>query len=162
MIPVTSPAYAAIDREAIWAALFAWLKQKLGNNFKSIGRKHIAPPDLTIANQPALFQVAAKEIHIPQKTPGMPSRLVLRGFLVLYIFDDSPVEMIGSEKVLGETRLNKLLQAIDGALVPDDPSSGKFTIGGKVAHCWIEGDSDLDPGIFGPQTAAILPINILV
>ncbi len=162
MIPVTSPAYAAIDREAIWAALFAWLKQKLGNNFHSMGRKHIAPPQLATADQPALFQVATKEMHLPQKSPGMPSRLVLRGFLILYVFDDSPVEEIGKEEVLGETRLNKLLQAIDGAFVPDDASSGKFTLNGKVTHCWLEGDSDLDPGIFGPQTAAILPVNILV
>jgi hypothetical protein len=154
--------YAAVNREAIWAALFAWFQAQLGSSFASIGRKHVAPPQLTIADQPALFQVAGKEIHIPQKPPGLPSKLVLRGWLILYIFDSSPDEDIGTEEVLPETTLNNLLQAIDAALVPDNVSTGKFTLGGLVTHCWIEGDSDLDPGIFGPQAAAILPINILV
>jgi len=154
--------YAAVNREAIWAALFAWFKSQLGASFVSFGRKHIAPPQLAIAAQPALFQVAGKEIHVPQKSPGLPSKLVLRGWLILYIFDGSPVENIGSETLLAETTLNSLLSLIDAALVPDNLGTGKFTIGGLVTHCWIEGDSDLDPGIFGPQAAAILPINILV
>lgn len=154
--------YAAVDREAIWAALFAWFQLLLGNQFQSMGRKHIAPPQLGIADQPAFFQVAGKEIHIPQKPPGMPSKLLLHGWLILYLFDDSPDENIGAETILAETRLNTLLKAIDAALVPDNLSTGKFTVGGLVTHCWLEGDSDLDPGIFGPQTAAILPINILV
>jgi len=154
--------YAALNREAIWAALFAWFKSQLGDSFTSMGRKHVAPPQLTIADQPAFFQVAGKEIHIPQKPAGLPTRLVLRGWLILYIFDDSPEEDIGAETVLAETTLNNLLRQIDAALVPDNLSTGKFTIGGLVEHCWIEGDSDIDPGIFGPQAAAILPVNILV
>ena len=154
--------YAAVNREAIWAALFAWLQSQLSGSFVSMGRKHVPPPDLTAAEQPALFQVAGKEIHIPQKVPGAPPKLLLRGWLILYIFDKSPAEDIGQELLLAETTLNTLLQAIDSALVPDDLGTGKFTIGGKVTHCWLEGDSDLDPGVFGPQAAAILPINILV
>jgi hypothetical protein len=156
--------YAAVDREAIWAGLFAWFQSQLASSFTSMGRKHVAPPDLTIADQPAFFQVAGKEIHVPQegKFSGMPSKLMLRGWLILYLFDGSPDEDIGTEQLLPETTLNGFLQAIDTALIPDDMTTGKFTIGGLVTHCWIGGDSDLDPGIFGPQAAAILPINILV
>jgi hypothetical protein len=154
--------YSAVNREAIWAALFTWLQSQLGDQFQSMGRKHVAPPELTIADQPALFQVAGKEIHIPQKPPGLPSRLMLRGWLIVYVFDNSPDEDIGQEQLLAETTLNNLLQAIDAALVPDNLATGKFTIGGLATHCWLEGDSDLDPGIFGPQAAAILPLNILV
>ncbi len=156
--------YAAVDREAIWAALFAWFQSQLKTSFVSMGRKHIAPPQLTIADQPAFFQVAGKEIHIPRegRISGVPSKLILRGWLILYVFDKSPAENIGTETTLPETTLNNLLMAIDAAVVPDDVSTGKFTLGGLVTHCWIEGDSDLDPGIFGAQAAAILPINILV
>jgi hypothetical protein len=154
--------YAAVDREAIWAALFAWLKTKLAADYASMGRKHIAPPQLTIAEQPALFQVAGKETHIPNQYPGQPTKLILHGFLILYVLDKSPDEVIGAEQLLAETTMNVLLKNIDAALVPDDLVKGKFTIGGLVEHCWIEGDSDLDPGIFGPQAAAILPIHILV
>jgi hypothetical protein len=154
--------YAAIDREAIWAALFAWFKSQLGTQFVSMGRKHVQPPDLTSADQPAFFQIAGKEVHIPQKVPGAPPKIVLRGFLILYAFNAAPSEDIGAEQLLGETVLNNLLKAIDAALLPDNLTTGKFTIGGLVTHCWIEGDSDLDPGIFNNQMAALLPINILV
>lgn len=154
--------YQPVDREAIWAALFAWFKQQLGNNFQTMGRKHIAPPDLVTADQPAFFQVAVKERHIPDKLPGLPFKLLLRGYLIVYAFDSSPQENIGQETVLAETAINGLLTAIDAALVPDNVSTGKFTIGGLVTHCWIEGETDIDPGIFGPQCAAILPLFILV
>lgn len=159
-MPLTQ--YAAIDREAIWAGLFAWLLAQIGSQFKSMGRKHTMPPDLVPADQPALFQVALKEIHIPSKPPGAPSKIQLKGALIVYSFDASPVEDIGQEEMLEETVLNGLLMAIDGAFVPDNFSTGKFTIGGLVTHCWIEGDTDIDPGIVGPQAAAILPVNILV
>jgi hypothetical protein len=160
-------AYEAIDREAIWAALFDWFKSQLtapaaNPGFVTIGRRHVPPPDLTIPDQPALFQISGREVHIPQKPPGAPSKLLLKGFLVVYAFIDAPQEDIGAETVLGETILNGLLYKIDQALLPDNPTTGKFTIGGLVEHCWIEGDTDLDPGIFGPQAAALLPLNILV
>jgi hypothetical protein len=154
--------YAAVDREAIWAALFAWFQAQLGAQFTTMGRKHVQPPQLTEAEQPAFFQVAGKELHIPDKPPGAPTRLVLRGILILYVFDDGPLEQAGSERLLAETTLNNLLKAIDAALTPDNLVTGKFTLGGLVTHCWIEGESELDPGIFGPQAAAILPIHILV
>jgi hypothetical protein len=156
-----SSQYIAINREAIWAALFAYLKTKLSADFVTIGRKHVAPPQLTIPEQPALFQVAGREVHTPTKPPGAPTKLVLRGFLVVYLFVDAPVEDAGDETLLGETQLNNLLYAIDQAFLPDNVN-GKFTIGGLATHCWIEGDTDLDPGIFGPQAAALLPLNILV
>lgn len=152
--------YEAIDREAIWAALFAYLKTKLAASFVTIGRKHVPPPTLTIPDQPALFQVAAREGHKP-KPPGTPTQLTLRGYLIVYCYVDSPQEDIGSETQLGETLLNNLLLAIDQALLPDNVN-GKFTIGGLATHCWVDGDTDMDPGIFGDQAAAILPLNILV
>ena len=220
---MTTSAYQPVDREAIWAGLFAWLSSQLtaapwgpgqvviaghvcidpsghrqkalgpgttslalpswndaggqsadgsglgafhwldqGQGFITVGRKHVPPPELTIPDQPALFQVAGKEVHIPQKVPGAPAKLLLRGFLIVYAFGPTVQENIGSETVLGETQINQLLKAIDAALMPDDCTTGKFTIGGLVTHCWIEGDTDVDPGIFGPQAAAILPLNILV
>lgn len=156
--------YASVDREAIWAALFAWFKSQLGSSFVVYSRKHTAPPQLVESNQPAFFQVAVREKHIPQEQrfSGMPSKLLLRGYLILYVFDPSPTEDVGAETQLAETTINILLKAIDNALVPDNVTTGKFTIGGLVTHCWIEGDTDTDPGIFGPQCAAILPIFILV
>ncbi len=159
---MTMQLYPILDREAIWKALFEWLHSQLGGKFQTMGRKHHLAPDLVTADQPALFQVATKEIHIPQKLPGMPPKIVLKGILIVYVFDDSPEEDIGQETVLPETAINNLLLSIDAAFVPDNAATGKFTLGGKVEHCWIEGDTDIDPGIFGPQAAAVIPVNILV
>lgn len=222
-MPFISSQYAPINREAIAAALFAWLTSKLtappwaaltpvaegyvctdkaghlqraltpgttgatipnfndaagetadgsglttfnwqdtGAGFVSIGRKHVKPPQLKTPDQPTLFQVFAEETGIPQKPPGMPAKLLMKGYLIVYAFNPSPVENIGQEVLLGETILNNLLYAIDSALLPDDVNSGKFTIGGLVTHCWREGRSSLDPGIFGNQLGALLPLNVLI
>ena len=210
--------YIAVDREAVWAALFAWLKAKMwaptwqantayalgdvrtdpqghlqkvttagtssaampawndaggatddngvvwqdtGPGLVSMGRRHIPPPDLPTSAQPALFVLGVKETHGP-KPRGVPTRLILHGFLILYAPAPAADENIGEEQLLGATTLNQLFQAIDAALEPDNLVDGTFTLGGTVSHCWVEGDTDLDPGIFGTQAAAILPIHILV
>jgi hypothetical protein len=214
--------YQAIDREAIWAALFAYLRARLtapawaadtayalgdictdpnghlqkaivagtsgatlpafsatggtvtdgssapplewqdaGAGFVSMGRKHKAPPDLVAAEQPAMFLVQVKETHAP-KPRGVPTRLTLHGFVILYLQAPVADEEIGQETVLAATQLNELFQALDSAFEPDDLVNGVFTLNGLFSHCWIEGDTDQDPGIFGSQAAAILPIHILV
>lgn len=156
MIPYTS-----VDREAIWVALYNWMVLQVGPQFTSIGRKHIAPPDLIYAAQPALFVVQVKESHMPAKPPGAPTKLILHGFFIVYCPAPTVDEDIGAETVLAATTMNGLLRAIDDAMQPDSPN-GKFTLGGLVEHCWIEGDTDMDPGIFGDQAAAILNLHILV
>lgn len=136
--------------------------QDTGAGFVLIGRKHKAPPDLSPVEQPALFVVQVKETHVPQKPPGAPTKLVLHGFLIIYLTASAVNEDVGTETLLAATQLNALFTALDQVLLPDDPISGKFTLGGLVTHCWIEGDTDQDPGILGQQAAAILPVHILV
>lgn len=138
---------------------FTW--QDTGAGVVSLGRKHKAPPDLTTAEQPALFVVQVMERHMP-KPPGTPTKLALDGFLILYLQAPVVDEQIGAETQLGATALNALFYAIDNAFQPDNVTTGKFTIGGLVTHCWIEGETKQDPGILGPQAAAILPVHILV
>lgn len=154
--------YLSVDREAIWAALFARLQALTAAGFVSIGRKHKAPPDLTPTEQPALFMVQAMEEHVPQKYPGTPTRLILHGFLILYLQAPAVDELVGEEQLLAATTMNAMFKAIDDVLLPDDDLTGKCTLGGLVSHCWIEGETRQDPGILGPQAAALLPVHILV
>ena len=154
--------YFSIDREPIWAALFALLEQSVGSSYVTMGRHHVQPPQLAPEMQPALFLVQARETRMA-KPPGTPVRLTLSGFLILYFQAPAPLlEGVGVETVVGATALNALLKGIDDALEPDDVATGKLTLGGLVTHCWIEGDVDMDPGIYTQQGAAILPIRILV
>lgn len=153
--------YQSIDREAIWAALFAYFQTKLSGQFTVMGRKHKMPPDLTTAEQPAFFLVQVKESHGP-KPKGVPTRLTLHGFIILYALAPTIDQPVGAETALAATTLNDMYKAIDQALLPDNLGTGAFTLGGLVSHCWIEGETDQDPGILSDQAAAILPIHILV
>ena len=82
--------------------------------------------------------------------------------VVLYCQSYSLAEdEVGQDTALGATTLNALFKLVDQAFAPDSPN-GKFTLGGLVEHCWIEGNTDQDPGIVSQQAAAIVPVKILV
>lgn len=154
--------YDGVDREEVWAAFFALLKAQLGSQCVTMGRQHVQPPRLSLEQQPALFLVQGRETRAPRPS-GLPNKLTLSGFVVVYFEAPMPsLENTGDETVLGATTINALLKGIDDAMVPDDYASGRLTLGGLVEHCWIEGDVDIDPGIYSQQGAAILPVRILV
>jgi hypothetical protein len=154
---------STVNREAIWVALFTLLQAKLADaGYAVISRTHVQPPQLSADLQPALFVVQGRETHAPRPA-GFPAKITLSGFIILYY--QAPMvllQAIGTETINGATQLNAMLQAIDAALLPDHITSGKLTLGGLVEHCWIEGDSDMDTGIYGQQAAAIIPLKILV
>lgn len=149
----------SIDREAIHVALFNLLKTNLAASFTTVGRRHLSGNDLSPGIQPALFVcgVAEKRDPRPQDTGG---KLTLLMMLFVYCMGPGTNEAPGAETVLAATTMNGLLKAIDDAL---DPGPGaRLTLGGIVQHCWIEGDTPIDPGIFGNQAAAQVPVYILV
>lgn len=155
--------YSGVDREAIWAALYALLQTKVGSSYVTKGRHHVQPPTLTPEMQPAMFLVQVRETRAPRPVVGAPVKLTLSGFIILYAQMPAPLlDDVGAETVLGATTLNAMLQAIDDALQPTDLSTGRQTLGGLVHHCWIEGDVEMDPGIYTQQGAAIVPIKMLV
>lgn len=135
--------------------------QDTGAGFVSIGRKHLKPPSLSIAQQPALFLVQVMEGHNP-KPMGAPTKLTLDGFLIIYLQGPNAQEEIGQEQWLAATDLNNIFKALDDVFQPDDITTGKFTIGNLVTHCWFEGETRQDPGILGNQASAILPLHIFV
>lgn len=146
----------SVDRDSIYEALFQLLKSKLGSSVTTIGRRHMMPPDLTSADQPAVFVVQGPEEKDP-KPRGTPGKVTLHGFIIAYCY--------GPANTDGTTPLNILMKAIEDALVPDPahPGIGPVqTLGGKVDRCWIEGLTDVDPGIYGQQAVAIMPVHMLV
>lgn len=154
--------YSGVDREPIWEALFALFKAKVGADYVTMSRHHVQPPALPQEMQPAFFLVQMRETRAPRPA-GTPVKLTLNGYIILYFQAPSQMlEDIGAETVLGSTTLNAMFKGIDDALQPDNPMTGKLTLGGLVDHCWIEGDVDMDPGIYSQQGAAILPIKMLV
>lgn len=156
--------FSGVDREAIWNALFAVFDAKVGSAYITIGQHHVQPPQLALEQQPAFFLVQTRETRSRSaRAIGTQVKLMLSGFIILYFEAPPPLfEPVGEETVLGSTKVNAMLKAIDDAMLPDDPTTGKFTIGGLVSDCWVEGDVDMDPGIYSQQGAAILPVKILV
>jgi hypothetical protein len=134
--------------------------QDTGAGFVSMGRKLKPPPDLGVAEQPAFFLVEGQEEHKPRPR-GVPTQLLMHGFIIFYFQAPVVDEDIGQETVLAATQMNQMLLAIDSALEPDNPIAGVFTLGGTVSHCWIEGKTTKNPGTFGPQAFAMIPIHIL-
>lgn len=147
-------------RDTILNALFQLLKTKLASNVTTIGRRHMMPPTLTSAMQPALFVVQGGEKREPHPR-GTGGKITLRVLLVAYCYDSASHSD-------GTTLLNTLIGQIEDALAPDldspdyDPVRPVQTLGGLVYNCWIDGESDIDPGVFGQQAVAIIPISILV
>jgi hypothetical protein len=155
-------AYSPLDREGIWTALFALLQSKLSTGYTTMSRTHVQPPALNYELQPALFLVQARETKV-RKPAGLPKKTTLSGFIILYYQAPVPLlENIGAETINGATQLNAMLLAIDTALEPDNLGTGKLTLGGLVEDCYIEGDTDMDTGIYSNQAAAIVPLRILL
>ena len=114
------------------------------------------PPNLTTALAAAVFVVQGPEEKDP-KPRGTGGKLTLHGFIIAYYYDNVT-------NADGSTQLNILMKAIEQALEPDpeQPGPAVLTLGGLVSHCWIEGPTDVDPGIFGQQAVAIMPVHMLV
>ena len=57
-----------------------------------------------------------------------------------------------------------LIEAIETALEPRVEPQGALTLGGRVFHCWIEGNCLYVPGDIDPygQGMAIVPVKIML
>jgi hypothetical protein len=152
---------AGTDREAIWVALLAHLRTTLASQFNTIGRR--LPAELSEGQQPALFLVQTGETR-SQQPYGTGGELTLHGRLIVYLMDKSGSAPPGKETAVVVTQLNAKLKAIDEAFGADNYTGADpvFTIGGVVNHCWIEGDTDIDPGWIDQQAAAIIPVHAIV
>jgi hypothetical protein len=61
-----------------------------------------------------------------------------------------------------ETALNNFLDAIQQAMKPDEPSFTRYTIGGLVHWCRINGKIDKDTNDLGTQAIAAADVEIIV
>lgn len=143
-----------MQREPIYAALFA-LGQGLSwgqpaQGFAYTARRVRLAPDLPAS--PALCQAEHDETVV--QTPGLDPRRTLGAAWMIH-------HRIADPDAAGASVNNAILDAIEAALAPDD-ASGCCTLGGLVAHCWLEGEVFKDPGDLDGQALLIAPIRVLV
>lgn len=137
------------NREAIYAALFAKLAAVPGLVTTSRRLKHWN--DVPQSMQPALYQAQRNETAVQMSRQRVKWTFKLDVYL--YVRTDgaqAPGPII-----------NPLMDAIELALAPNAVEEVQ-TLGGLVAHCWIDGAIETDEGTLGDQAVAIIPITILV
>lgn len=141
-----------MNREAIYAGLFAQLSAIEGFNTKSRLLRHWT--DVIPEMQPALFQAQLKEVAIT--VDGLPTKWELHMQIYVYVRTD------------GETPpsqvMNPLVDGITNIINARHPIVGKNILGGLPGVEWarIDGTIETDEGVLGNQAVAIIPVQILV
>jgi hypothetical protein len=140
------------SREAIYAALFALVAGSAA--FKTKSRRLKLWSDVNASDKPALF-VAQRGQTYAQGSEATPQAVTLKADVFVYTNAGK------DPKVIPATQLNDLVDAVDAALA-GSVVTGRQTLGGLVAHCWIEGEVMIDPGDIDGDGVAVIPVRILV
>ena len=134
------------DYEAVMAALLSRISSAVPS-FITVGRrvKHWTQ----VPDQPALFlrRVGMLDHH----NGSMPTMTMECELWICCNAGENP-------DVIPDAVLTGLEREVRAALAPDDQN--RFTIGGLVYWCRIEGKSDISPGDQGPQAIARIPVRI--
>jgi hypothetical protein len=124
----------------------------LTTGFLTTGRRVI--PWTKVAAQPALFLRSGDE-ELTYPNIILQAQTIAAEIWIYSKAGEDPNEV-------PETALNNLLDAVQAAFTPDDPHAGRFTLGGLVEWCRLEGKVEKDPGDIGGQAIAVADVLITV
>lgn len=140
-----------MNREKIYAGLFKLLE---GMDSITTASRILAHWDDVSPNmQPALYMTVVSQSA--EQITGFPTKYTLDAKVWIYTHRDTADE-------IPSTAINRILDELDGVLMPPAGPSFKQTLGGLVEHCWINGEIVTDEGTLGNQAVAIVPIRLLV
>ena len=140
-------------REQIINALLVRLSAS--GQFKTIGRRNRNTESIPPHETPALLLVQHSEKYARPAINLPPKRTIS---LRAIVYSD----VGGNENAIPASVINNLVDAIDTAMIPDDPASQRCTLGGLVYSALIEGDVIEAPGDVTGKGLAIVPIQILI
>ena len=147
---------AAIDREAVYVALFDRLKLKLAGDVQFFTRAHLATTECPV--QPALVMVASTQSA--EQDLGTPPVWTLGAEVLLYV----KTANVASP----DTLLHALVRKIEDALLyqhPEKVGPGELrhtTLGGLCQYAVIGGDVEFEPGIATGQAVVGIPVSMVV
>lgn len=150
----------ALDREAIYAAMFARLSGLAG--FVTTSRRWKHWDDVMIPEQPALFLTQGNEL--PTQDHGEPPVWKLQPTIYIYCRHDADPAAVPGQN------LNTLIRAVEEALERTatettgpygGPNEWSTTLGGLCSYVKIDGQINTDEGILGDQAVAVIPLEIL-
>lgn len=170
-----------ITREQIMTALLARITSVCGATFASYNRRFQTYIDLIgmISNNsaalpkfPALylydgigFGEGGKDNWSQKQGQGAPYIRTINRTVVFYAIKPNAFTPSGADQfVAGATQLNTLIESVEAAFAVDDLIRNTMTLGGLVAHCWIEGVGEMIPGDIDATglTMQTIPIKILI
>ena len=164
--------------DPIMDALLALLQESCGSLFKTYTRRFVTWQQLiqSIENgNPALFQPALLLIDSVgfgggttkyEQQGRTPIRRTIQRSIVLYAQITRGNTPGGYDpNVVPGSMFYPLIESVESALEPSPSSSfAVVTLGGRVTHCWLEGEGIIIPGDLDPngQGMATLPVSILI
>ncbi len=131
---------------------------QMQTGFLTTGRRLI--PAVNVAAQPALFLRDTEE-DLEYREDSTPTRLSLQRQTIkaeIWIYSLAGL----NPDAVPATALNNLLDAVQTAFDPDDPMTGRFTLGGLVDWCRLSGKILKSPGDTVPQATAVADVEIIV
>ena len=163
----------------IMNALLALIQSQCGDAFKTYSRRLVTWEDMAqkIANgqapaQPALYlfdgvmMTGGGRINFERTATAVPDKRLMEKTIVIYAQLPGSGTAGGPDSTTpGGDVLYPLMESVADAInFAPAAIMGAQTLGGLVAHCWIQGDSymfspDIDPG---GQGMATIPVRILI
>jgi hypothetical protein len=144
------------SRELVYTALFSLLSNiQIGGGaaFKTATRRLQHFADIPPESRPAIYMQHTGETTNPSPR-GFPPKITLEVNVWIYVSTD--------QQPSGPV-INPLLDAVELALAPNSAAGGNVqTLGGLVAHAWIEGATQIFEGDLGDDSVAIIPVRVLV
>lgn len=153
----------ALDREALIAALFSRLKERIPE-VAFWSRRFTGWENLP--EKPA--GVLEKVTEQAESMKGLPTKWTITLDLsIFYELSDDPEEAQDLQPNIWLQRVEAALERtasetnLAEARFSDDAFDPRTTLGGMCAHCWINGTVDTDSGALGRVGLIIVPIEIL-
>lgn len=140
-----------LNREAIGNALLALFNRN--GVFRTVSRQIKMWGDTPQAERPSLMLAEHGEEYV-REGQGQPPYVTLEYMAYVYTWGKNVSNPI--------TLLNPLIDAMDAALADHPVTGAPQTLGGLVAHVWIEGKIIKDPGDLDGDGLAMIPIKALI
>ncbi len=143
----------AATREEIMVALQTRLTTAYA--FGAVTRRNASPETIAIPGSPALVLIKHHETYHRQAN-NQPPRRTMVVLAIVYIDTGANVNLIP------DAIINPIQDAIDIALLPDDVSTNRCTLGGLAFSCMISGELIAAPGDKLGKGLIVIPIEIIM
>jgi len=119
------------------------------------GKRNRDPESIPTNQTPACFVVKHSETN-RRPSSSLPNIRTLHLRIVIY------TDAGGDENIVPSDAIDALLEHVDAVLAPDDPVSGRCTLGKLVHSAMIQGDTVHAPGDVTGKGLAIIPVEVIM